>query len=89
MKQAAKESFEKTIKTIAKTYLSNRECSVQEVVYHILPKLKIRRIFLTVYFVNTNLTEERVQVLLSEKELMIAQIFSRNQVLIIMWKDQM
>ena len=43
MKQAAKETFENnthhhdTIKTIAEAYLSNRECSVQEAVYHILP----------------------------------------------------
>ena len=46
-----------------------RECSVQEAVYHILPELKLSTIFPTVYFVNTNLPEERVQVLLPEKEL--------------------
>ena len=75
MKQAAKEAFENnmhhhdTMKTIAKAYLSNRECSVQKAVYHILSELKLRRILPAVYFVNTNLSEERVQVLLSEKEL--------------------
>ena len=75
MKQAAKEAFENnmhhhdTMKTIAKAYLSNRECSVQEAVYHILPELKLRRIFPAVYFTNINPPEERVQVLLSEKEL--------------------
>ena len=58
-----------TMKTIAKAYLSNRECSVQEAVYHILPEMKLRRIFPAVDFVNTNPPEERVQVLLSEKEL--------------------
>ena len=57
-----------TMKTIAKAYLSNRECSVQEAVYHILSELKLRRIFPAVCFVNTNLPEERVQILLSEKE---------------------
>ena len=31
-------------------------------------QLKLKRIFLVVYFINTNLPEERVQVLLSEKE---------------------
>ena len=40
----------------------------KEEVYHVLPELKLRRIFLTVHFVNTNLTVERFQVLLSEKE---------------------
>ena len=75
IKQAAKEAFENnmhphgTMKKIAKPYLSNRECSVQEAVYHILPELKLRRVFPAVYFVNTNLPQERVQVLFSEKEL--------------------
>ena len=72
MKQAAKEAFENnmnhldTMKTITMAYLSNRDCSVQEEVYHILLGLKLRRVFLAVYFVNTNLPEE---VLLPEKEL--------------------
>ena len=37
--------------------------------YHILPELKLRRVFPAAYFVNTNPPEGRVQVLLSEKEL--------------------
>ena len=75
LKQAAKEAYENnmhhhdTMKTITKAYLNSRQCSVQEAVYHILPELKLRRIFAAVYFVNTNLPEEKVQVLLSEKEL--------------------
>ena len=75
MKQAAKEAFENnihyhdTIKTIVRAYLSNRKCSVQEAVYHMLSELKLRRIFPPVYLVNTILPEERVQVLFSEKEL--------------------
>ena len=74
-KKAIKEVFENnmhhhdTMKTIAKAYLSNRECSVHEAVYHILPKMNLRRIFPAFYFVNTNPLEERVQVLPSEKEL--------------------
>ena len=75
MKQAAKEAYENnmhnhdTMKTITKAYLNSRQCSVQEAVYHILPGLKLRKIFPAVYFVNTNLPEENFQVLLSEKEL--------------------
>ena len=75
MKQAAKEAYENnmhhhdTMKTMAKAYLNNRECSAQEKVDRILPELKLRRIFPAVYFVNTNLPEERVQILLSEKKL--------------------
>ena len=59
MKQVAKEAFENNLhhhgimKTIANAYLSNREEDVQEAVYHILPELKLRRIFPAVYFVNT------------------------------------
>ena len=75
MKQAAKEAYENnihhhdTMKIIAKAYLNSRECSVQEAVYYILPELKLTRIFPSAYFVNANLPEERVQTLLSEKEL--------------------
>ena len=75
MKQAAKEAFEDsmdhhdTIETIAKAYLTNRECFFQEAVYHILPELKLRRIIPAVYFVNNSLPEERIRVLLLEKEL--------------------
>ena len=56
MKQAAKEAFEKnihhydTVKIIAKDYLSNQECPVEAAMYHILPELKLRRIFFLVYF---------------------------------------
>ena len=56
MQQAAKKAFEinthhhDTIKTIAKACLSNREFSTQEAVYHILPELKLWRVFPAVYF---------------------------------------
>ena len=36
--------------------------------YHILPELKLRRVFPAFCFVNKNPPEERVQVLISEKE---------------------
>ena len=58
-----------SMKTIAKAFLGNWECSVQKTVYHILPRLKLRRIFPGAYFLITNLPEEKIQVLLSEKEL--------------------
>ena len=58
-----------SMKTTEEAYLSNQECSVQEAVHHILPELKLQRILLVVYFVNTNPPQERVQLLLSEKEL--------------------
>ena len=66
MKLGAKEAFESnmlhhdTMKTIARAYLSNHECSVQKAVDHILPELKLRRIFPAVHVVNTNLPEEKV-----------------------------
>ena len=75
MRQAAKEAVENnmhhhdTMKAIAKAFLSNRECFVQEAVYYILPELKLSRNFPAFYFANTNVPEERVQVLLPEKEL--------------------
>ena len=73
MKQAAQETFDNkldrfnTMKTILKTYASNRKCSVQEAVYHILPELHLRRVFPGVQFVNTNLPEERSKILQTEE----------------------
>ena len=61
MKQAAKEAFENnmnhhdTKKKIAKAYISNRECSVQETVYYFLPKLKLRKVFQAGYLVKLRL----------------------------------
>ena len=97
IKQAEKKDFENnmhhldTMKTIFKAYLINQKCSVQEAVYNILPELKLRRIFQAVYFVNTNLPEQRVQVLLSENLAnyqTTAYICPRNQILVAVWKDQ-
>ena len=84
MKQAAKEAFENnihhhdTVKTIANAYFSSRACSVQEAVHHILPELNLSKICIVVYFVGTNLSEETVQVLHSEKELTELPYDSRN-----------
>ena len=39
-----------TMKVIARDYLSYREQSVQEVVYHIVLKLNLRKVFPTVKF---------------------------------------
>ena len=75
MKQPAKESFDNnmhyhdTMKAIAKACLTNKECSVWEAVYHILPGLWLSKVFLAVYFGNINLTEDKFHVLISEKEL--------------------
>ena len=90
MKQAAKEAFESNMhheNAIAETYLSNRECSVQEAIYHTLPELKRRKSFqllfckqifqkkeLKYYFLKKNLANYQ----------MIAQIFSRKKILIVM-----
>ena len=74
MKQEVRENIKNnihhrdTIKTIAKAYLSNRECSVRETVFLIFVELKLKRIFPAVYFANINLSEKRSQVLLSEKK---------------------
>lgn len=52
-----------------KGYLRKQECSVQEVVYHGPPELKLRRVFSAVQFVDTNFFEGIMKVLLSLKEL--------------------
>ena len=97
-KQAVKEAFENnihdydTMKTIAKAYLSNRECSAQEAVFHILQELKLRRFFPAVYFLNTIFQRKEFKCYFLKKNLadyqIIAQIFSRDLILIVTWKDQ-
>ena len=73
MKQAAREARKldqfNTMKNILKAYTSNRECSVQEAVYHIFPELHLRRVFPGVQFVNTALPEGRSKILQTEGQL--------------------
>ena len=71
------------MKTIVMACTSKRGCSVQEVLYHILPELHLRRVFPAVYFVNTNMLEDRSRILLSEEEIQklpddSKDIFERN-----------
>ena len=73
MKQAAREARKldqfNTMKNILKAYTSNRECSVQEAVYHIFPELHLRRVFPGVQFVNTALPEGRSKIIQTEGQL--------------------
>ena len=71
------------MKNILQAYTSKRACSVQEAVYRILPELHLHRVFPSVYFVNTNLPEERTKILWTEEELKNlpennTSIFKRN-----------
>ena len=88
MTQAVKEAWQSKsnnydqTKLIARAYASKRECSVQEAVYHIIPKLWLRKVFPAVLFANTSLPENRYRVCVREKEinsfLNLPQIFSRQ-----------
>ena len=75
LKQAAHKAFDtkldqfNTMKNILKAYISNRKGSAQEPVYHILPELRLRRVFPGVQFVKTNLPEERSKILQTEEKL--------------------
>ena len=61
MRKPAKEALDNelghfdTIKNILQTNISKWECSVQETVYHILQEQHLRRVFPSVYFVDTTL----------------------------------
>ena len=73
MRQAAKEAFEnnlsnfKTMQGIVRAYVNKRECSVQEAIFHVLPELHLRKIFPVVCIANSNIPEERIKFLKSEK----------------------
>ena len=89
MKQAIKDSIENNLdirqqmKNIASAYTANRECSVQECVYHIMPELWLRKVFPGVRFVNSNVPSKRVKMMLSEVEISqlpsdSKELFKRN-----------
>ena len=91
MKKAAREASDtkldqfKAMKNILEACTSNRECSVQEAVYHILPELHLRRVYPGMQFVNTSLPEECSKLLQTEEQLSSlpedsTDIFKRNNI---------
>ena len=75
MKQAAKEAgmsgkteVEK-MRAVAKTYSRKRECSVQEAVYLLMPKLWLRKTFSKVIFLNSNVPEKRYRMFRNKEDL--------------------
>ena len=72
MKRAAQESlnlsFEDQMKKLAVAFLSNRQCSLQEV-YQLMPELWLRKNFPAVTFANSNLPNKRFRVSKSKNEL--------------------
>ena len=75
MKQALDQSkelesskYERMI-TLAKAYSDNREVSVQEAVYQLMPELWLRKGFPAVSFVSTSLPNERFRMMKNEEEI--------------------
>ena len=75
MKQAAKEAKElnkssyEQMKSIARAYITKRECSVQEAVCHVMPELWLRKSYPCVIFINTNMPEKHFRVCRTEDKL--------------------
>ena len=91
MKQALKESLEKDagsykqMKSAAHAYLSKCECSLQEPVYQVMPRLWLKKVFPGVLYANSNIPEKRVKMMLSKKEISqlskdCTDIYKRNMV---------
>ena len=57
------------MKSVAHAYASRRECSLQEAVYQIMPEIWLRRVFPGVLYVNSNIPEKRIRMMLSKKEI--------------------
>ena len=86
-KQEAKDDVKENLNVFEKNkaYMTKRERSVQEAVYHIMPELWLRKTFPHVVFANNNLPEDkyRHKVYCSEEELQemckdSTRIFKRN-----------
>ena len=75
MKQAVKKAAENNLdiyqqmKSVSHAYSSQRECSVQESVYHIMAEFWLRKIFPDVIYANNNLTAKCLKIILSGKEI--------------------
>ena len=75
IQEAFKDAFRKNLdnynqmKSIAHAYTNNRECSVQECLYHVLPGQWLRKTFPGVIFANSNIPEKRFRVCLNEEEI--------------------
>ena len=89
MKQATEDAFEKKLdnynqmKLIAHSYINEKECSIQECVYHVLSGQWLRKTFPGVVFTNRNVPEKRFAVCLREDEISdlpedSKEIFKRN-----------
>ena len=81
---ANKERYEQ-MQSIARAYLSKRECSVQEAVYHIMPELWLRKNCPGVVFGNSNLPENRYRMFRSQEEISelpedSIDVFKRNMI---------
>ena len=59
----------KNLKDIAQAYASNKEYSVQEAVYHCLPKFWLRNVFPSVIYANIKIPENHFKILLSQQEI--------------------
>ena len=57
------------MKSVAHAYVSKRECSLQEVVYHVMPKLWFKKVFPGVLYANSSISKKRVRMMLSKKEI--------------------
>ena len=99
MKQAVRDAFEKDLnnyeqmKLVTNAYISVKECSIQECVYHILPGQLLRKTFPGVIFANRyycilpycTLPEKRFRLCLTEHEISelpedSKKIFKQNMV---------
>ena len=52
-------SYYEQRKSVADTYISKQECLLQKPVYHIMPELLLRKVFLGVIYANMEVLKRR------------------------------
>ena len=62
-------SFHERMKKQALAFLSHRQCSLQEVVFQLMPELWLRKTFPASVFANTNLPERRYRICNSQEDI--------------------
>ena len=75
MKEAVRDALQKElnnyeqVKSFTNAYNNERECSIQECVYHILPCQWLRKTFSGVIFMNSNIPEKCFRLCLDEHKI--------------------
>ena len=68
--ESTEQKLDKTlqVKNVAHAYATKRECSVEEILYQVMPEYWLYKIFPAVIYANSNIPEKRVKIMLIQNK---------------------